>query len=164
MRKYPFYMNRIRLYDMAKPYIGQLKFMALSTLPSLPNTDAFYDSSSFKGWVYPDGRELATSRFPDAATYFGTAYGSASSGKFKIPNFSDFFRPYIPNSATESMAATVPANEVLLAHGHPLPRLQLAGSLDVSLSVRSGGDNQWRGYNPPTNIPGQHGATLTSTK
>jgi len=58
-KKKPFYMRQVRMYKAPHPYIGQLKFMALTDqLPAIPNDDSYYGSASFTGWVYPDGREL----------------------------------------------------------------------------------------------------------
>lgn len=81
------YMPVIHMYEQPKPYIGQLKFMAVSSLKKID-----VHSASFNGWVYPDGRALLSSEFPDAWAAFGTTYGSSEEGEFNIPSLSSFIR------------------------------------------------------------------------
>lgn len=142
-KKKPFYMSRIRMYDAPRPYIGQLKFLALTSLPTLPNDDTFYSSDSFDGWVYPDGRQLDQSRFPEAYSLFGSSYGTASDGKFKIPDLTQFVKPYYPASTTATLTATVQAQNVLLSHTHSISRMGLSGTIHCTLSVESVTDNTW---------------------
>lgn len=135
-RKKPIYMNRVRMYDAPKPYIGQLKFMVLPAPPTLPDDDSFYESSRFRGWVYPDGRALDKTRFAEAYTFFGDSYGSAPDGKFRIPNITEFLKP-CGASLDVDLVGVVPAHNVLLEHSHTISKLSLNGKINCSLSVES---------------------------
>ncbi|QDE92720.1 hypothetical protein BHS06_29145 [Myxococcus xanthus] len=46
----------------------------------------FGGSSAPAGWLLCDGREVATSSYPELQAVLGSAFGSAASGKFRLPN------------------------------------------------------------------------------
>lgn len=121
-------MNRVRMYDAPKPCIGQLKFMALRVPPTLLDSDSFYESSRFGGWVYPDGRALDKVRFADAYSFFGDMYGSAPDGKFRIPNMAEFVKPCELVQDLDLVDA-VAEHKVLPAHTHDIDDMQLSGQI-----------------------------------
>ena len=133
-RKKALYMNRIRMYESPKPYIGQLKFLALPRPPTLPNSDLFYDSNRFGGWVYPDGRELDQARFAEAYQFFGDSYGTASEGRFRIPNITEFIKP-CETASDANLADIVPSHDVLPAHIHNISNIQLDGKIKTQLQI-----------------------------
>lgn len=126
------YMPEIKRYSQPKPYIGQLKFLAVQAI-----NEVDCNSAEFDGWVYPDGRELRKSKFTKAYSFFGDDYGTASSSSlFKIPNLTSFIKIVQPTSSnkTTSLVSEVPANDVLKDHQHTADNLQINGQIDY-LSV-----------------------------
>jgi len=45
------WMEKPKEYHMPEPSIGQLKFLALTSIPDVDET-----ASDFDGWTWPDGR------------------------------------------------------------------------------------------------------------
>lgn len=127
------YMPEVKRYSQPKPYIGQLKFLALQSFNVID-----CNSAEFDGWVYPDGRELSKSKFTKAYSFFGDDYGPASSSSlFKIPNLTSFIKIVQPTSSnkTTSLVGEVEANDVLSDHYHHMDNIQINGQID-DLSVK----------------------------
>lgn len=125
------YAPKVNVYESPKPAIGQLKFL-LKTPPSLPNTDAFYGSSSFTGWVYPDGRSVTKTRFPDAFDAFGYSYGG-SGENFNIPSLTDFISLNSKNMGF-NCAPKVPEVKSLPSHRHDISNPNISGSVKLTYS------------------------------
>ena len=107
----------------------------MSSLAEIPNTDAYYSSPTFDGWVYPDGRSLSKTVFKDAFAVFGTTYGGTEdSSTFNIPNLNNFVKNTVA-SDSGNFAAAVPERKVLIQHYHDLDKLPLSGSLTTTLSI-----------------------------
>lgn len=129
------YMPEIKKYNQPKPYLGQLKFIAKASLPVID-----CNTLDFDGWVYPDGREVSRSIFPDAYEFFGTDYGEPSDDTvFKIPCLTNFIKIIQPTSSNKDtrLASEVPKNEVLKAHSHGVQQLGMSGIIDSTTMFTS---------------------------
>ena len=131
-KKTTMYMPYIHLYEVPKPYIGQLMFSARDRLQAID-----VNSSSFDGWVYPDGRALLSNDFPDAWNAFGTTYGSNANAKtFNLPNLINFTKIANSNNPSTSLKDPVQYNVLVGTHNHTLAGIAVSGDINVSLSVR----------------------------
>ena len=127
-KKTDMYMPYVHLYEVPKPYIGQLKFLARDRIDAI-NINA----ADFDGWTYPDGKALLSDDFPEAWNVFGTTYGSNSEKKtFNIPNLRDFLKFAQADSAT-SFAEKINYNRnPLPRHSHNINSMSLNGSINVT--------------------------------
>lgn len=127
-KKTDMYMPYVHLYEVPKPYIGQLKFLARDKIDAV-NINA----ADFDGWTYPDGKALLSDAFPEAWNVFGTTYGSNSENKtFNIPNLRDFLK-FAQASSTVSFAEKINYNRnPLSSHSHTIDSMSLDGSINVS--------------------------------
>lgn len=123
-------MPSIHMYEYSKPYIGQLKFMAVSRIEPIDE-----HSTKFNGWVYPDGRALLSDEFPDAWEAFGTSYGYNKNNRtFNIPALSSFIK-FANASTQQDCKSKVAGQNCLLAHNHVLKDLTVKGSITTHLKV-----------------------------
>lgn len=132
-------------YYQPDPYIGQLKFLAVKNIPTIN-----CNSSTFDGWIYPDGREVSKYRFSKAYDFFGDAYGTASAGNFKLPNISNFLKFVQPKTTglQQNLTETIQENKniKLIRHRHKVDNLKVNGSSRIDLQFQQttswGGNNQ----------------------
>ena len=129
------YSPKITSYKQPKPYLGQLKFMAMTNLPKIDET-----ALDFNGWVYPDGRAISRSIFSEAFEYFGIEFGAGDgSTTFNIPCLSNFIKIVQPESTqlTDDLAQEKEQIEVLSCHSHPLGNLGLTGTIGATTKFKS---------------------------
>lgn len=121
------YVPKVSVYKQPKPYLGQLKFLALTSLPPIDEM-----AEDFNGWVYPDGRAVSREQFAKAYKYFGEDYGAGDGeNTFNIPAISDFIKAVQPSTTNldDSLSESVPAAEVLKSHKHEVADLGMAGTV-----------------------------------
>lgn len=77
-------------YDMPmQPEVGTLKFVYMKSNSNCKTNHQLIASSSFDGWVYPNGDEIMIDpiRFADAYAIY-----KCGSNKIKLPNLDEFFK------------------------------------------------------------------------
>ena len=129
------YAPKIQVYKQPKPYLGQLKFMALSELQEIDET-----ALDFNGWVYPDGREVSRSLFAKAFQYFGTEFGNGDGETtFNIPCLTNFIKIAQPGTTDldENLVQERQQIEVLKKHSHGLGSLGLNGTIQATTKFTS---------------------------
>ena len=134
----PIYSPKVTTYKQPKPYLGQLKFMAMTNLPKIDET-----ALDFNGWIYPDGRAISRSIFSEAFEYFGTDFGAGDgSTTFNIPCLSNFMKIAQPGTTNldEVLVQERQQIEVLSCHSHPLGNLGLSGTIDATTKFKSVGN------------------------
>ena len=104
------WMAKPKEYHMPEPSIGQLKFLALTSIPNVNEA-----ASDFDGWTWPDGRTIQNTngRFARAAAYFGS---SETASDFALPNLTSFIRP--AKLADASIGTPVSQRVVVPKHPH----------------------------------------------
>lgn len=137
-------------YRMPEPNIGQLKFLALTSIPNVDET-----ASGFDGWTWPDGRTIQNTngRFARAAAYFGNG---ANVSEFTLPTLADFFRAAGLGDSDSTIGSLIAQRDVLLAHNHQVPALQPTGNqttTTLNIGFHKGGvtkDTGCHAYNGAT--------------
>lgn len=129
------YAPKVSIYKQPKPYLGQLKFLALTSLPPIDEI-----TEDFNGWVYPDGRAVSRVRFAQAFAYFGEDYGAGDGETtFNIPAISDFIKAVQPTASNlnTSLTRSVPAAEVLKSHKHEATDLGMSGTVECTTKFKA---------------------------
>lgn len=123
------WMTKPKEYHMPEPSIGQLKFLALTSIQNVDET-----ASDFDGWTWPDGRTIQNTngRFARAATYFGSG---ANASEFTLPALDDFIRPAKPSDADSSMNSEQVQNDLLVQHQHGISNIKLKGDKSLTCPI-----------------------------
>lgn len=156
------YMPKISIYEQPRPYIGQLKFMAIQSLPQRPNDIRYYSSLSFDGWVYPDGRVLDLSMFQQAYEAFGKSYnvGDEGENQFRIPALSNFIRMQNDFKDSRTYNSIVNEQKVILEHFHYVTDMYMSGNMTCDISIGTGRDtNNGPSTHSPNNIDNPNSET-----
>lgn len=113
------WMKRPIVYSMPEPCLGQLKFLALTSIPDVDESD-----DQFDGWTWPDGRTIQNTngRFNQAAAYFGAGDNAS---QFTLPMLSDFFKPAKLDAQDSQLGSTQSQHDVLADHAHQIAGLQV---------------------------------------
>lgn len=106
-------------WQMIEPRVGDIKFIALTSIAS--NADIDYTSQSFDGWLYPDG----TTEFPLTAFHLSDhilnipnkSYNE-STGKFKLPNLRTFAKIKSKTNTLNTFSYVNFNNDTILNHYH----------------------------------------------
>lgn len=132
--------------------IGTLLFVAYKTLSPIDE-----NAEDFDGYVYPDGRVLNTSEFPEAYAAFGNEYKLTSDGdgEFRIPTLSDFIC-LNPMTQTSECCRRNNFQNGIKSHIHEWQFSMQGVSKAVDVKVGVGGAN--------TNQGGIHRGDLTSRR
>lgn len=93
-------------------------------------------------WVLADGRELDSASYPDLFAVIGTSYGSASGGRFNIPDLRDRV-PLGAGSATPIGSSGGSRNAVVPTHAHTIDHTHAGGTTgNTDLTHAHGGTTQ----------------------
>ena len=134
------YSPKISVYKQPKPYIGQLKFMAMTSFPQIDET-----SLDFNGWTYPDGRAVSREIFREAFQYFGTEFGAGDGETtFNIPCLTNFIKIAQPRTTPldEKLVQEREQIEVLKRHDHALGNIGLNGTIQATTEFKSVNNTQ----------------------
>lgn len=134
------YSPKISVYKQPKPYIGQLKFMAMTSFPQIDET-----SLDFNGWTYPDGRAVSREIFREAFQYFGTEFGAGDGETtFNIPCLTNFIKIAQPGTTLldEKLVQEREQIEVLKRHDHALGNIGLNGTIQATTEFKSVNNTQ----------------------
>lgn len=124
------------------PDIGTLMFVAYKTLTTIDE-----NASNFDGYVYPDGRLLKKTEFPEAFQCFGSTYTKSgdASDSFRIPTLSDFIKLNPLEEKTQCCKRNNFQNGIE-AHNHEA-RLNLSGIIaNVGIKIKVQGGNWHDGW------------------
>lgn len=83
--------NKYSVPDYAEAADGPAAFKAfadqfLYLLPPIGSLQPYVGTSSPQGWLLCDGSEYDQATYPQLSTLCGTKFGTASAGKFKVPD------------------------------------------------------------------------------
>ena len=122
--------------DPPTPDIGTLMFIAQKTLNPIDE-----NASDFDGYVYPDGRLLKKTEFPEAFQCFGNTYtkNDDPTDSFRIPILSDFIKLNPLEEKTQCCRRNNFQNGIK-AHTHEY-QLNLTGivaDVDIKIKCRNG--------------------------
>ncbi len=100
------------------------KFNSIQAIPT-GMVAFFHASSAPSGWLLCNGGEVSQSSYPALYRAIGSTYGSASSGKFRLPNLLDKFIQGASSSIGSSVPAGLPdLNGALAKHYHGIKEMR----------------------------------------
>ena len=143
--------------DPPTPDIGTLMFIAQKTLNPIDE-----NASDFDGYVYPDGRLLKKTEFPEAFQCFGNTYTKSDdpTDSFRIPILSDFIKLNPLEEKTQCCRRNNFQNGIK-AHTHEY-QLNLTGIVaDVDIKIKCKNGNALGGW---ANGKGVHQGNLHSQR
>lgn len=121
--------------SLVEPEVGSLKFVAYDGIVR-ENSGIDYKSSSFDGWLYPNGDTFQLADF-SLSTTLNKLYGNSDEKTFTLPNLRKFIKANAKLSDSKALIQDVAAKTYLPKHTHDV-NITCEGSIDMTLSVRIG--------------------------
>lgn len=123
--------------NKTRPALGTLRFVVLSSTSGSTNQNLI-NSSTFDGWVYPNGDTLTcgTNDFTTLKEYLGYARGATS---FRLPSLGNFLEMWPQRASGTVNADTRQAYQVSMPnHTHPLQNVSASATAEGTATIPTG--------------------------